>query len=104
MKKRIIFVGLCFVLLLVFTSLSYAGYDARALPIKEHPHQELCSPPSGHRSCDILLLVVLNGNNFALIIRDRDGFVKADPISQKGVDPKVKSESNSGNKHERSRY
>jgi hypothetical protein len=40
MKKRIILIGLCFVLLLVFASSSYAGGDAR-YKLKADPWEEM---------------------------------------------------------------
>ncbi len=71
MKKRIIFVGLCFVLLLVFTSLSYAGYDARAIPVKAHPDQELLTPRHWDQLDRVLLLITpaSNGLFFGLYVQ-----------------------------------
>jgi hypothetical protein len=54
MKKRIIFIGLCFVLLLVFVSSSYGGEDPK-YKLKAHPWEEmnLCPPQdTTDISCD----------------------------------------------------
>jgi hypothetical protein len=61
MKKRIIFIGLCLVLLLVFTSLSYGAYDAR-YKLKEHPWGHLESPAFPYDpGQDQLLAVMIPG-------------------------------------------
>ena len=48
------------VLLLIFTSLSYGGFDAEAKPLRDHLEQELLIPQDGDRSDGILLLIVSN--------------------------------------------
>jgi hypothetical protein len=40
MKKRIVFVGLCMVLLLIFMSSAYGGYDPK-YKLKAHPWDEM---------------------------------------------------------------
>jgi len=45
MKKRLFFLGLCLVLLLIFTSLSYGGYDPK-YKLKAHPWDEMNLSPS----------------------------------------------------------
>jgi len=54
MKKRIIFIGLCFVLLLIFTSSSYGGEDPR-YKLKADPWEEMNLCPAQDTtqvSCD----------------------------------------------------
>ncbi|MGB2803273.1 MAG: hypothetical protein WBD64_00055 [Candidatus Zixiibacteriota bacterium] len=60
MEKGIIGVFFSIVLLLIFTSLSYGGFDAEAKPLRDHLEQELLIPQDGDRSDGILLLIVSN--------------------------------------------
>jgi hypothetical protein len=47
MEKRITLFGFCFVLLLIFTSSSHAGFDPKATPMKQDPDQEITAPSTG---------------------------------------------------------
>ncbi len=56
MKKRIIFMGLCLMLLLVFTSLSYGEYDPK-YKVKADPWSDLLKSHSADTSgVDVLIL------------------------------------------------
>ncbi|MGB2770130.1 MAG: hypothetical protein WBC88_10435, partial [Candidatus Zixiibacteriota bacterium] len=79
MKKKIICGLLCVVLLLIFTSLSYGGFDPRAFPMKEHPDQELLSPRHGDQSDVVLLLIVLNWNGGFLVIYTEHDYPQVGP-------------------------
>jgi hypothetical protein len=83
MRKKIIFLCLCVVLLFIFTSLSYAGFDPKAKPLREHPDQELLAPANGDRSHDVLLLMVPNWTGLSLFIYVKNDPPKHDPYPQR---------------------
>lgn len=82
MKKRIIFLVFCVVLLLIFTSLSYAKPDPRYERIQEHPDQELLSPPHGDQVQDVLLIIIPNWNNFSVLICTKNDAIRESPARQ----------------------
>ena len=68
MKKKMIIMGLCFLLLLIFTSTTYGGFDPRYSPIKEHPEQELISSRHGSQEEDVPLLIIQYSREFLVIV------------------------------------
>jgi hypothetical protein len=94
MKKRIIFFGLYFVLLMIFTSLSYAGYDARAIPVKEHPDQELLSTANPFGFNDIILVVMPGGTPAQLLVHLRSSTSEEKPVHKIAGKRGVRCEAN----------
>ena len=84
MKKKIILLVLCGVLLLIFTSSSYGGFDPRYKErMQAHPDQELLTPANGDRSHDVLLLMVPNWTGLSLFIYVENDPPKHDPYPQR---------------------
>lgn len=79
MKKKIILLSLCAVLLLIFTSSSYGGFDPRAFPMKEHPDQEVLSPGSSERPDGLLLLIRPNCSGLFFILWAENPFPRQNP-------------------------
>lgn len=95
--KKIIFVAICPVLLLIFTALSYGGFDPRYTRLLEHPEQELLSPqcpPQGDYFEDALLVVVPNWNGFFLLIGIKAVSPKENPNPQRLITQELKNKSN----------
>jgi hypothetical protein len=93
MKKRIIILGLCFLLLLIFTSSVYAGFDPKYKQ-RAHPEQELKSP-ANEDQFDVFLLVLLDRFIFySVTCTEDDSFSKiqnlqkimTNKVSQKTTD------------------
>jgi len=59
MKKKIIFLVLCVVLLLIFTSLSYAKPDPRYDRLRGDPWEHVLSPrPDNDQNLELVILVI----------------------------------------------
>jgi hypothetical protein len=57
MKKKIIFMAFCLILLLIFTALSYGGADPKKL--REDPWQHMLSPkPDNNQNLELVILVI----------------------------------------------
>ncbi len=94
MKKRIIFVGLCLVLLLIFTSLSYGGYDPRYFPVKEHPDQELLSPANSFGFDYVVFLIMPGGTHTSLLVQLRNSTSEETPDHKTEVNQGVRCKDN----------
>ena len=92
--KKPICVVLCVVLLLIFTSSSYGGFDPKYSRFRGHPEQELLSPPNGDQFDDILLLITPNWNGFSLSIYIKNDPPKENPNSQRVTTQEVKFKTN----------
>jgi len=92
--KKIICAVLCVVLLLIFTSSSYGAYDPDWYRLREHPDQELLSPPNGDQFDDVLLLITPNWNGFSLLIYIKNDSPKENPNSQRVTTQEVKFKTN----------
>ena len=69
MKKKIILLVLCAVLLMIFTSSSYGGFDPKCkTPMLARPDQELKSPPMEGQSHDILILIIPTWKGFPIVV------------------------------------
>ena len=70
MKKKTILLALCAVLLLIFTSSSYGGFDPKYLErLRERPDQELKGPPMEGQSHDIVIVIVPNWKGLFVVVR-----------------------------------
>jgi hypothetical protein len=77
MKKRIVFVGLCMLLLLIFTSLSYGEYDPKYREKADPWDDLLLFPARDTVDAQILMLPLGCNTTIFLIIRG--------PLSSNGV-------------------
>lgn len=91
MKKKIILLVFCVVLLLIFASLSFGDMDPRYKElVRGHPDQEpLLSAPNGDQFNDVLLLITPNWNRFSLLIYIKNDSHDESPNSQRVKEQKV---------------
>jgi hypothetical protein len=71
MKRTIVFLVLCCVLILLFTSLGYGWGPGPKYCLLEHPHDELSSPShslQGENPDDVLFVVITNWNGRPLLL------------------------------------
>jgi hypothetical protein len=99
--KKIILSVLCVVLLLIFTSLSYAKPDPRYDRLREHPEQELLSPTHGDQFNNVLLIVIPNWNALHLIVCIKKDSPQENPTLQNLTTQEVQSKINSNVKRAR---
>jgi len=72
MKKKIILVAVCAVLLLVFASTGYGKGNGKWI-LLERPDQELLSPPVIHTSNGLNLFIIFNTNlSLSVIVVKKD--------------------------------
>lgn len=103
MKKKIIFMVFCLVLFSIFASLSYGGPDPK-YRLREHPNQELLSPPlppHGDKFEDVLLVVIPNWNGYFLLLCTKNSSSKEKPALQTSTTQEVKCDANSNVKRAR---
>ncbi len=94
MKKKIMFMVVCAILLLIFTEFSFAGFDPKYAQILEHPEQEYLSPPQGDHFGDAAWVVVPNWNSFFLLIDIKVVSSKEKPNPQRLIIQELKNRSN----------
>ena len=68
MKKKTICVFLCMILVLIFASSSFGGFDPKACRLRERPDQELTSPSVRDELQDVLLMSIPNWIAVSLLI------------------------------------
>ena len=93
MRKKIILITFCLILFLIFTATSYGTIDPKYRQ-REHPEQELISPPNGDQFDDALLLITPNWNGISLLIYIKKDSRKENPNSQRVTTQEVKSKTN----------
>jgi hypothetical protein len=107
MKKKILFLAIFAVLIMIFTASSYGGIDPRYVRLQAHPDQELLSPPISHNGNNqdaFILIIIPNLNSFSLSICVRNSFPVGKIDIQKGEIKIYKPELYNGKKHERLSY
>jgi hypothetical protein len=91
MKKKIIFVAICAVLLMIFSSISYGGGNGKYI-LLAHPEQEFLSPPRGDQFDDVLLVALPCLNNLCLVVCVRKDSPKENIAHQNILRQQAKSE------------
>lgn len=70
MRKKIIFLVFCAILLFIFTSLSYGGPDPK-YRLREHPWSDLCLSPSDNTTIVNVLMLSIGPNTILTFTLNR---------------------------------
>lgn len=96
MKKKIIFMAIFAVLLMIFTSIGYGG-EGKRWKLLERPNQEDLSPSKWKKIDNLLLITILPWNDFCLVGYIKTNLIEENSLFQNPIEQPSKSKANESN-------